>query len=168
MASTNNSEYSIRTILIIAFIFMYSFMILIMSINWLDNYKIIKHKSEFKKIKVKIDSSTVFSNSSGKSSGGAPTTSYYFNKGSSLKIKDTKEVLLKYENPTEKIQDFMSNHNDSLYVWILKKEVVKFANENEKRIDVSEEVENNKRIIIYFSIWVIVILLAIKLKSKIV
>ena len=73
--------------------------------------------------------------------------------------------LLKYENPTEKIYDYMSHHNDSLNLWVLNKVAVKFANDKEKQIDVSIEIENNKRIIFYF-LFYIISLVIVKLNFK--
>jgi len=70
---------------------------------------------------------------------------------------------MKYLNFTELINDYMQHHNDSLNLWILDKTPIKYANEYEKVIDVSMEKSNNTRIIIYFIIY-IVSMLIIKLK----
>ena len=59
----------------------------------------------------------------------------------------------------------MSHHNDSLNLWVLNKVAVKFANDKEKQIDVSIEIENNKRIIFYF-LFYIISLVIVKLNFK--
>ena len=165
MNTISNSSSSIKGIIVITFVVISTFLIFLLSFEYFDNYKIISHKSQIQKIKVKIDSLEISATRSGKSSSSASSTNYFFNDGSLLSVKNTKGFLLKYEDPTEKIHAFMSQHNDSLNLWILNKVAVKFANEKETEIDVSIEVENNKRITIYY-IFYIISLVTIKLKRK--
>lgn len=166
MSSINNfSSSSIKAIIAIIFVILSTFLIFLFSFEYYFNYKIISHKSEIKKIKVKIDSLEVSSTRSGKSSSSTSSTNYYFNEGLFLEVQNTKGFLLKYENPTEKIHDFMSRHNDSINLWVLNKVAVKFAHEKEKEIDVSMEIENNKRIMFYFFFYIISLVI-MKLKFK--
>lgn len=163
MSITNNFSLSIGEIIKLTYVIISTFLILLLSFEYFDNYKIISHKNQTEKIKVKIDSLGTSFTRSGKSSSSTSSTNYYFNGGLFLEIQNTKGFLLKYEDPTEKIEEFMSHHKDSLNLWVFNKVAVKFADEKEKEIDVSMEVENNKRIIFYFLSY-IVSLLIIKLK----
>jgi hypothetical protein len=54
-----------------------------------------------------------------------------------------------------------------LNIWYLNKNTMKYAYENQKTIDISEEIENNIRVLIYFLIYIASLLLIIKFKSKI-
>lgn len=163
MNTANNSSTSFGGIILLVFISFSTFFIFLISFEFYDNCKVLFYKNDIKKIKVKIDSSEVSSTRSGKSSSSSTTMNYYFNKGSIFQVSDNKGIMLKNENPTELINDYMQHHNDSLNLWILDKTPIKYANEYEKEIDVSMEKSNNMRIIIYFIIY-IVSMLIIKLK----
>ena len=164
MNTISNTNPSFKGIIVITFVAISTFLIFMLSFDYFDNYKIISHKSRIEKIKVKIDSLVISSTRSGKSSSST-STNYFYNGGLFLAVQDTKGFLLKYENPTEKIYDYMSHHNDSLNLWVLNKVAVKFANDKEKQIDVSIEIENNKRIIFYF-LFYIISLVIVKLNFK--
>lgn len=166
MNTTSNSKPSFGTIIILTWIAISTFAIFLFAFGFWDNYTFIKYKNQFEKIKVKIDSSKVFTTRSGKSSSTSSSTCFYFNKGCFLSVKETKGILLNYNDPTEDIYNFMSNHRDSINLWYLNKDMMKYAYENQRKIDVSEEEGNNKRIVIYFLIYIISILLIIKLKTK--
>ncbi|WP_264529058.1 hypothetical protein [Flavobacterium sp. N502540] len=159
MSTTNSFSDSFKGIILLAFISFSTFFIFLVSFEFYDNYKILWHKSEMKKIKVKIDSLEVSSTRSGKSSSSSISRNYYFNKGVIFPVPETKGFLLKYENPTEQINDYMQHHNDSLNLWVLEKTPIKYANENEKDIDVSLEKSNNRMIIFYFVLYIISMLI---------
>jgi hypothetical protein len=167
MKSKNSSNPTIIALLIISLISVSTFMMFMFIFEFSDNYKIIKHKNQFKKIKVKIDSTEASYTRSGKSSSSSLVTYYYFNNKCYMGVQDTKGILFSYKDQSPNINEYMSNHMDSLNIWYLNKDIMKYAFENQKEVDVSEEVENNKRVIIYFLIYVISLLLIIKFKSKI-
>ncbi|MBF7089940.1 hypothetical protein IUY40_00045 [Flavobacterium sp. ALJ2] len=167
MKSKNSSNPTIIALIIISLISVSTFMMFMFIFEFSNNYKIIKLQNQFKKIKVKIDSSEVSYTRSAKSSSSTTTYYYYFNNECTMGIQDAKGILFSHKNLNPDINEYMSNHMDSLNVWYLNKNTVKYAYENQKKIDVSEEVENNKRVIFYFLIYIISLLLTIKFKSKI-
>jgi hypothetical protein len=167
MESEEKSKYSFLIILVLTLFSISTLMMFFFIFEFSDNYKIIKHKNEFKKIKVKIDSSVVSYSRSGRNSSSSSSTSYYFNKGSYFNVQDTKGILFNYNSPIYEIEDYRTKHSDSLNVWYFNTKIVKFASENQVKIDVSEEVENNKRVTIYFLIYVVFVLIVIKFRNGI-
>jgi hypothetical protein len=159
MSTTNSFSASFKGIILLAFISFSTFFILLISFEFYDNCKILSHKNEIKKIKVKIDSLDVSSTRSGKSSSSSISRNYYYNKGLIFQVPETKGFLLKYESPTEQINDYMQHHKDSLNLWVLEKTPIKYANENEKEIDVSLEKSNNRMIIFYFVLYIVSMLI---------
>ena len=167
MKSEENSKPSLLAIVIMTLFSISTLMMVLFIFEFSSNYKIIKEQNQFKKIKVKIDSSEAIRSSSGKSSSSSYTTYYYFDKGSSLKIQDTKGALFSYNSPNYEIQKYMSNHMDSINLWYLNKKNIKYAPENEIKINTSEESGNNLRVSFYFLIYVIFTTLVFKFKNQI-
>ncbi|PXY47227.1 hypothetical protein DMB68_08800 [Flavobacterium hydrophilum] len=132
-----------------------------------DNYKIIKHEKQFKKIKVKIDSTKTSSSRSGKSSATSTSTTFYFNKGSILTNQDRKGIILNHQSYEQEIYEYMTDHQDSLYIWNLDHKTSKFAYEDQKNINISEEIENNNRIKIYFVVYIFFLVLFLKVRNRI-
>ncbi|OMQ09285.1 hypothetical protein [[Flexibacter] sp. ATCC 35103] len=159
MSTTNSFSESFKGIIILAFISFSTFFIFLISFEFYDNCKIIYNQSDITKIKVKIDSLQISSNRTGKSSSNSSSRNYYFNKGLIFQVPETKGFLLKYENPTEQINDYMQKHKDSLNLWVLNKKAVKYAYDDEKEINVSLEESNNRMIIFYFILYIISMLI---------
>lgn len=159
MSTQNNFSTSFKGIFLLAYLGFSTFLILLLSFEYYDNYKIISNKNQMEKIDVKIDSVNVSTTRSGKSSSTTSSVNYYYNKGLFFEAQINKGILVKYDNPIGKIESYMSHHNDSLKLWVLDKKAVKFANKNEKIIDVSEEIKNNWIISVYFLIYIISLLI---------
>lgn len=167
MKSHTNSNPTIIAVILISVLLISTFMMFLFIIEFCNNYSIIKNQNEFSKTKVKIDSSEVSYSRSGKSSSSSYTTYYYFNKGHYISTQDTKGILFKYKDISSDIEEYMATHRDTINIWYLNSKTAKYAYENQKKIDTSEETENNKRVIIFSLIYIIYLLLLIKYKSKI-
>ncbi|MEA9412247.1 hypothetical protein [Flavobacterium sp. PL02] len=167
MKSEENSKPSFLAIAIMALFSVSTLMMFLFIFDFSNNYKIIKHENEFKKLKVKIDSSVISNTRSGRSSSTSSSTFYYFNKGSYLSVQDTKGILFDYNSSNEYINEYMTNHMDSLNVWYLNKVTVKYAPEDQTIIDVSEEIETNQKIAFYFLIYIVFVFFTIKFKNRI-
>jgi uncharacterized membrane protein len=167
MKSEENSKASFLVIFILTLLSISSLMMFLFIFEFWGNYKVIKHENEFKKIKVKIDSSKTSTSRSGKSSSSSSSTTYYFNKGAFLMTQDTKGILLNYTSYGYEINEYISEHKDSLNIWYLDDKTAKFAYEDQRKIDISEELENNKRVSIYFLLYVIFTLIVIKFRNQI-
>ncbi|CAD0006690.1 hypothetical protein [Flavobacterium chungangense] len=93
-----NTKSSILSLLLIGLLLFSTFMTFLFIFEFTDNYKIIKHEKQFKKIKVKIDSTKISSSRSGKSSSTSTSTTFYFNKGSILTNQDRKGIILNHQS----------------------------------------------------------------------
>ncbi|MFB9080342.1 hypothetical protein ACFFLS_19600 [Flavobacterium procerum] len=158
-----NSFLSIVFISILGFS---TFMILLFIFEFKDNYQIIKHEKEFKKIKVKIDSTKTSSTRSGTNSSSSSSTTFYFKNGS-LNNQDIKGVILNHQSYEQEIYEYMAKHQDSLHIWYLDNVISKFAYEDQKKINISEEIENNNKMKIFFFVYIISLLVYIKFRNKI-
>lgn len=167
MTYPTNSNPTIIAVILITALSISTLMMFMFVFEFYGNYNIIKNQNEFSKTKVKIDSSEVSYSRSGKSSSSSSTTYYYFNKGCYISTQDTKGILFKYKDVSSDIEEYMSNHMDTINIWYLNKKTAKYAYGNQKKVDISEETENNKRVIIFSLIYITYLLLIIKYKSKI-
>jgi len=150
------SVFAVITTIILCFS---TICIIILVMQFTFNYKIIKHEKDFKKIKVKIDSSK-----SSTSKGGTRSTYFYFNKGSFLRPHNGSGFGLKHQSHEIEINEYMAKHHDSVYIWYLDRGTSKFAYEDQKNIVISQEIENNQTIKIYFLIYIVFLVLVIKLR----
>jgi|GEM_PF-3103766 len=162
-----NTKTSIASVLLIALIGFSSFMVLIFILEFADNCKIITNEKQFKKIKVKIDSTKTSSTRSGKSSASSTSTTFYFKKGHLLSTSKSEGIILNKTSYQQEINEYMSNHQDSLNIWYLDNNTAKFAYDGQKKIDISEEVKNNNNLKIFFLIYILLLSLFLKFKSKI-
>lgn len=161
-----NTKTSIASVLLIALIGFSSFMVLIFILEFADNYKIITNENQFKKMKVKIDSTNTSSTRSGKSSASSTSTTFYFKKGHLLSPSESKGIILNKTSYQKEINEYMSDHQDSLNIWYLDNNTAKFAYEDQKKIDISEEVKNNNNLKIFFLIYILLLSLFLKFKNK--
>jgi hypothetical protein len=161
-----NTKTSIASVLLIALIGFSSFMVLIFILEFADNYKIITNENQFKKMKVKIDSTNTSSTRSGKSSASSTSTTFYFKKGHLLSTSESKGIILNKTSYQQEINEYMSDHQDSLNIWYLDNNTAKFAYEDQKKIDISEEVKNNNNLKIFFLIYILLLSLFLKFKNK--
>ncbi|MBW1655698.1 hypothetical protein [Flavobacterium quisquiliarum] len=146
------SYLSILLLLVLVFP---SFMAFLFAMEFSDNYKVIKNEKAFRKIKVKIDSTKTSSTRSGKSSS-IKSINHYFNKGN----------VLNHESYESEISEYMSKHNDSLYIWYLDNRLSRFAYENQKSINVSQEIERNNKLKTYIVICILPLLLFLIFRNK--
>ncbi|MDQ6472980.1 hypothetical protein RB619_20260 [Flavobacterium sp. LHD-80] len=109
---------------------------------------------------MKIDSSR-----SSTSKGGSISTYFYFNKGSFLKPTTGSGLGLKYQSYEPEINEYMAKHHDSVYIWYLDRGTSKYAYEDQKSVIISQEIENNETIKIYFLIYIVFLFLVIILRN---
>ncbi|MFD1604978.1 hypothetical protein ACFSJW_00130 [Flavobacterium artemisiae] len=153
---SQNDGKSFLSVLLLAILGFSSFTAILFIIEFSDNYKVIKNEKEFTKIKVKIDSTKISSTRSGKSSSSLKSTNHYFNNGN----------VLNHESHESEISEYMAKHNDSLYIWYLDNKTSRFAYEDQKNINVSQEIERNNKLKIYIAICIIPIVLFLRFRKK--
>ena len=166
MKQEHNLSQSFFTIIALTLLSIYTLMVFLFIFEFSDNYKFIKHKNEFKKIKVKIDSTKTSSTRSGKSSASSTLTTFYFKKGHLLSATETEGIILNKKSYEQEINEYMFNHQDSLNIWYLDNQTAKFAYEDQKKLDISEEVKNNNKLKIYFIIYILLLSLFLKFRNK--
>lgn len=134
----------------------------------------ITEKDNFKKIKIKIDSVHIF-NFRGSDKHSTDETHELFNNGNII-INLSKDYDKPIFTPNRKfeideVDQYMKMHHDSINIWYLNKDIIQYARENEKQIDLSHKIERLHTMNINLIIWAVLILITIfmlfkKFKSK--